>query len=370
MVKSLSKRDALDLVIGSKILANGGGGSEQKAIGVINSAYHQGHVFRIASLDEFESNDQICIVGMVGGGISEQEKSFVKDLKPIIKDPMISAVKNLEGFLDVEFKGFVATELGPLNSIIPLTVASLLSNKMGIDGDCCGRSKPQISISTTTVGKISISPFSISSEFGDELIVSSSQSDIRGEVLARTISKISNGSIGVARCPMKVHDAVNIIIPQTLSLAVELGRRVREANEKNKDPITEITKTIPTIHHVMKGTVKAFSRREEGGFTSGEILIIDQEEKKDLRIYYKNEYLLTWLNNNPFITCPDSFPIVDSTTGYGLTPWEDDFSKGREVEVFAIDAPSIWQSNEGLRVFGPKVFDPTWEEYIPASKQI
>ncbi len=366
----LTRRNALDLVIGSKILANGGGGSENKANSLIQKSYDKGWSFKIASLDEFRNQDQICIIGMVGGGVTEEEKAIVQNIQEVTKDSMLVAIRRLEEYMKIQFAGFIATELGPLNSILPLTVASRIPDKVGIDGDCCGRSKPEISISTTTVGEIPISPFCISSKYGDELIVESAVDDNRGEVIARTISKISNGSIGVARCPMSIEQAKTVIIPNTLTLAMKLGKEVRTANEKKKDPISIIKKEVPDIQLVMKGKVKAFSRIEEGGFTSGEIILMDRESEKKLKIYYKNEYLLSWLNDKPFISCPDSMPIVDARTGYGVTPWEEDFYEGREVVVFAKDAPTIWQSEKGLQIFGPQIFESTWRTYTPASEKI
>ncbi|MHA2053910.1 MAG: DUF917 domain-containing protein [Candidatus Hodarchaeales archaeon] len=370
VIVELTRENALDLVIGAKILANGGGGSENAANKLIHKSYDEERSFRITTLDEFKSKEQICIIGMVGGGITKEEQAIVKDLQVITKDPMITAVKNLERYLKIQFKGFVATELGPLNSIVPLVVSSLISEKVGIDGDCCGRSKPQISISTTTIGEIPITPFSITSKYGDELIVGSAVDDIRGEIVARTISKISKGSIGVARCPMRIDQAAKVIIPNTITLAMKLGKKVRKANEEKKDPISAIRSNVPNIQLVMKGTVRNFSRIEKGGFTAGEILVADLESKKQLKIYYKNEYVLTWINGKEFITCPDSLPIVDAKTGLGLTPWENDFEEGKEVVVFARDASEIWRSEKGLKIFGPQVFEPTWTKYIPASEKI
>jgi DUF917 family protein len=368
VIYELSRRDALDLVIGAKILANGGGGSEEEAKRLIHECYNDKLRLRMASCNEFKPKEQICIIGMVGGGLTREEKAITNNLPILTEEPMIAAVKKLEEYLTIRFEGFVATELGPLNSIIPLVVATRIPGKVGIDGDCCGRSKPQISISTTTVGEIPISPFSIASKYGDEMIVGTTMDDVRGEVIARTIAKISNGSIGVARCPMRIEQAKKVIIPNTLSLAMRLGKKVRRANEEKKDPISAIIAEVPDIREVMRGTVSSFQRVEEGGFTAGEIIIKDAEARNSLKIYYKNEYVLTWLNDQQFISCPDSLPIVDAKTGYGLTPWEEDFTEGREVIILARDAPKIWQSVKGLQVFGPQVFEPAWTKYTAASE--
>ena len=359
-IKNLSRREALDLAIGAKILACGGGGCESKAKEQINEIYDEGESLTIADLSEFQDEDSICIIGMVGGGITEEDMKMVEGLEIIEETPMIKAVEVLENFLGVKFQGFVATELGPYNSIVPLIVASKMG-KMGVDGDCCGRSKPKISISTTTVSGISISPFSIVNSYGDVQIIESAVDDIRGELIARTVARLSGGSVSVARCPMTVEQAKTAIIPNTFSRAIELGRKVREANKIRSNPIRVLLEIIPDSREIFKGKVQKFSRKEEGGFTSGEILIISEDEKQDaFRIFYQNEYLLAWLNDKKHISCPDSIIIVDSQTGYGLTPWEDDFTIDRIVTVITQEAPEIWKTEKGLEVFGPQVFDENW----------
>ena len=367
VIREISKQKAHDLVIGAKILSCGGGGSEKKAIENINQVYDKGDNFTIADLSDFNDEDHICIIGMVGGGITKEERELVQSLSITQKNPMREAVKQLEDFLEVRFSAFVATELGPNNSIIPLMVAAQMG-KIGIDGDCCGRSKPKISISTTRVAGIPIAPFSIVNQFGDIQIVKKTVNDIRGEIIAREASKISGGVVSVARCPMTIKQAKNAVISSTFSLAMQLGQRIREVNEKGGNPLEAIKNVLPDSNLVFSGKVKEFSRIERSGFTSGNIILESVEKTKNLlKIWYQNEYLLSWLNGEYYITCPDGFYIIDPQTGYGLTPWEEDFFEEREVVVFTKDAPKIWQSKKGLDVFGPQVFNRKWSAYRKAS---
>ncbi len=364
-ITDLTKQEAYYLVFGSKILACGGGGSERKAIENINKIYNKGKNFTIADLSDLDENNSICIIGMVGGGISEEDRKLIENREIIITEPMVTAVRELEEYLNVEFAGFVATELGPNNSIIPMMVAAEM-DKVAINGDCCGRSKPKISISTTRVANIPITPFSIVSQYGDIQIVKTAVDDIRGELIARIVSRLSGGSVSVARCPMKIRNARKAVIPNTYTLAKNLGKSVREANEEGKDVSSILENSIPNSKIAFEGVVSNFSRIEQGGFTSGEIIAGSTTGKK-LKVWYQNEYLLSWLDNKQFITCPDGFYIVDTKTGCGLTPWEEDFSKGREITVLTRDAPSIWNTEKGLSIFGPEVFDNNWGSYKKAS---
>ena len=69
------------------------------------------------------------------------------------------------------------------------------------------------------------------------------------------------------------------------------------------------------------------------------------------------------MNEKRYISCPDSIIIVDAQTGFGLTPWEDDFKEGRLVTVLIRKAAEIWQSEKGLEIFGPQNFDESWAKY-------
>jgi len=361
MIRELSRREAYDLVIGAKILSCGGGGSEERANRNINRIYDKGKNFTIANLSDLKDDDNICIIGMVGGGITEEDRKLVENREVTITEPMVTAVRELENFLGIEFSGFVATELGPNNSVVPMMVAAEMG-KIAINGDCCGRSKPKISISTTRVAGISMSPFAIVSKYGDVQIVKNTIDDIRGELIARSASRLSGGSVSVARCPMKIEEAKDAVIPNTYSLAIDLGKTVRESNNEGRNVIESIQNVLPNSKIAFNGVIRTFTREEEGGFTSGKIGV-ESEEGKKLKIWYQNEYLLSWLDKEKHITCPDGFYVVDSSTGYGLTPWEEDFSIGRNITILTCDAPEIWKSDKGLNVFGPEVFDSTWGPY-------
>ena len=87
----------------------------------------------------------------------------------------------------------------------------------------------------------------------------------------------------------------------------------------------------------------------------GDLDLIDNQ-KNNFKIWFKNEYLVTWLNEEPYVTSPDIICLVDSKTGDGLTPWSDDFSKNRAVAVIGAKNAPIWYTKKGLEIFGPRHF--------------
>ncbi|MFX1282637.1 MAG: DUF917 domain-containing protein [Promethearchaeota archaeon] len=358
MSRELTNSEAVYLVEGAQILCTGGGGDPILAKKRIDEIYSQGKSFRIQDIIEFKPNDFICIIGMVGGGISSQDKKFIENIPITSTNVMVEAVNELEKHLGTHFAGFVSTEMGPGNIVIPLYVGSLL-DRVIVDGDmCAGRSKPMISISTTTVVGISITPLAIVSAYGDRMILKDTISDKRAEDICRMISRLCDGTIAVARCPMTASDCQKGVVRGSISLAIQLGRELREVAEKNLDPIP-IIKRVLDASLIFTGIVEDFTRTDSGGFTSGTITL--RSNHHSLKVWYQNEYLLSWLDGKEYITCPDSLLIVDRFSGKGLTPWTDDFKKNREVAVFAKASASIWKTKKGLDVFGPQVFHPRWK---------
>ncbi|MFX1508049.1 MAG: DUF917 domain-containing protein [Promethearchaeota archaeon] len=358
MVRDLTFQEAQYLVDGAHILGTGGGGDPYLALKRVKEIYSQGKCFKIQEITEFNPNDMICIIGMVGGGISSQDMKFIENLPITSDNVMIEAVKLLENHLGTQFAGFVSTEMGPGNIVVPLWIGALL-NRIVVDGDMCGgRSKPMISISTTNVIGISITPLGIASVYGDRIILTDAISDKRAEDICRMISRLAKGSIGVARCPMMALNCQEGITEPTISIAIELGQKIDEANKNNMNPLPVIQETL-NAPLIFTGVVEDFSRTESGGFTSGTIII--KSKAQTLKIWYQNEYLLSWLDEEKYITCPDSLLVVDRHTGKGLTPWKDDFLKNREVAVFMKPSALIWKTEKGMKIFGPQVFRSEWK---------
>lgn len=358
MVHALSLEEANNMVNGAQILATGGGGDFTKAKRKIEQIYADQRRFKIQEIDEFELNDIICIIGEVGGGISSEDMKYVEGLEKTTDNVMIEAVNGLEDHLGTKFAGFVSTEMGPGNIVVPLEVGSLI-DRIVVDGDMCGRSKPMISISTTRVADIAITPLSIANVYGDRIILKKSVSDNRAEDICRAISRISNGSIGVARCPMIIEDAKRAVIGGTISQAIRLGESIKNANKSQQDIIPVIERDA-NAQLVFVGTVAHFTRVEEGGFTSGIIKL--KSDQSSLEIWYKNEYLLSWMDEKPFLSCPDSILVVNRLTGEGLSPWTNDFKEeSLEVAVFYKPSATIWRTRKGLKIFGPQLFDKNWK---------
>ncbi|MGB9778173.1 MAG: DUF917 domain-containing protein [Candidatus Bathyarchaeales archaeon] len=352
----LDEQQIEDLLVGAKILGTGGGGEIEWVRPLIQEVFDKGKEFVLVDPKEAPDDEIIVIAGRVGGGITAEEAKFVEGYKTVYERPELIAVKELGRYLGKSLYALIPSEIGAGNTLAPMYVAAML-DKVTIDGDACGRAKPEISISTTNIAGIPAAPLCLVTRFGDTMFVTKTVDDFRAEQICRSVAASSGGMVGVCRSHMLGKDMRKAIVPNSITRTILIGRQIREAREKGKDPIEAFIKAVNGFE-VFAGEVSTFRREERGSFMWGDIIINGKEKYKGhtLKVFFKNEHLISWLDGKPFVTCPDLICIVDAETAFGLSNWKNDFTKGRNVVVVGIPAHPIWRTEKGLKLFGPTHF--------------
>ncbi len=371
-MKQLSLNDVNHYIRGAKVLACGGGGSESTARKRITEIYERDNCFQMVTLDEVPNDELIFIVGSVGGGVSVTAQKAVAKLPRITTDLYVEAAQRLAEHLGREPFGFIATEIGPGNGVVPMYVAAKMG-KVFIDGDCCGRAKPEIAISTTNLAGLSITPLSMVSPFGDFLILKTAVDDARAEVIARHVAIASGGTVGVARCPALGRDYRRAAIGGSATRCIQLGQVMSKAHTDGMDVVEQILNATRGIN-LFSGTITQVQIEDEGGFTSGNVGLKGriqtgkkQGQKGMLRIWFKNEYLAAWFENNPVASSPDSICVLGTQTGDGIAINEVELTTERKVTVIGIPSAPQWRTKKGIGLFGPSHFQLPMK-YTPIEK--
>jgi DUF917 family protein len=96
----------------------------------------------------------------------------------------------------------------------------------------------------------------------------------------------------------------------------------------------------------------------KGGFNWGNWHIKGSGTFKDhaLKVWYKNENLVSWLDEKPYVVSPDLICIVDSKTCEGLSNFSTAGNEGKQVTVLGIKSVDAWRTLKGIEIFGPKHF--------------
>jgi hypothetical protein len=355
-LKELSKQDIEDLLVGAKIMGTGGGGETEWARPLIQEVYENKKKFRLVDPKEIPGSERVAIVSRIGGGITKEEAKKVENLPKIKEKTDFLAFKLLSKYIGQELYAVLPTELGAGNTLAAMYVAAML-DKPAVDADCTARAKPEVSISTTNVCGVPVTPACLVTLFGDVLYVDKVLNDVRAEQMLRAVAAASGGMSGLCRCPMQASTMRKAVAHNTVSMCIQIGNAIRESTKAAKNPVDATLKVVNGMKF-FEGKVSSFERKEYGGFMWGDFNITGTGDYSDhdLKVWYKNEHLISWLDGKPYVSCPDSICVVEARTGMGLSNWGTDFSTGRQVVVFGVKAHPLFRTKKGLEIFTPKYF--------------
>jgi hypothetical protein len=368
-LKTLSRQDIEDILVGGKIMGTGGGGEEEWARPLISEVYKRKKTFTLIDPTELDPAETVVIASRIGGGVSKEQAARVANLAKTEARPELRAFHLLSEYMGQEPSAVLPTELGAGNTLAAMCTAAIL-DKPALDADCAGRAKPEVSISTTCVAGIPLTPACLVTQYGDVVYLEKTMNDVRGEDILRAVAAVSGGVAGLCRSPMKGRQVRGAVVCNSISKCIGLGRAIRESKKNGTYPIDSILKAVDASKF-FEGSVSAFTRDESGAFMRGEFAIEGSGEYSGhtLKVWFKNENLVSWLDGRPFVTCPDSICVVDAKTGLGLSNWGNDFVRGRKVVVFGVKAHQLFRTAKGLERFSPKSFGYDIE-YAPIERLV
>ena len=106
----------------------------------------------------------------------------------------------------------------------------------------------------------------------------------------------------------------------------------------------------------MASSIKKSEVINHGGYSEGSIDIhgLGQFEEDTFRLWFKNEHLISWKNEKPFITCPDLLTVMDPIQAMAVS--NPDCKEGDEVYVLGWKSDLIWRTQRGIDLLSPKSF--------------
>lgn len=364
MKRTLTKQDAIDLWQGTRILGCGGGGAPEEGLEAIRTTYDEEEkAFVLIQADDLPDDALVVTVGLVGGGITEEE---LQQVSPFQQDgnAVLRAIDALETHLGRRIDAYMPCEPGAGNTFVPFRAAAQ-NGVVTVDLDTAGRAKPEVVNSTTSVFNVPLTPLAIATDYGDVLLMTQSIDERRVETICRYVARGSGGMCAVARCPITVAQSHGKLVSGTLERCRVAGRAIRLSS----DPVGELARSLQA-ERIFEGTIQTYTRREEGGFMWGEIHLAGRGSSRAhvYKIYYKNENLIGWKDGHVGATIPDLLAMVDAQTGEGVYNWTDESLRvGREVVLLRAPADPLWLSERGLELFGPRHFGFDFD-YQPASR--
>jgi DUF917 family protein len=205
-----------------------------------------------------------------------------------------------------------------------------------------------------TLYGIPITPLIVFDNRENVVVVKSVAEYKDAEQIARTLSVLWGGATSV-RCPVKGDLFKKSIIPGGLSRSINIGKARREAIESGDDPIEAVLGSSGGTL-LFQGAVTHFEWEDRGGFMFGNMQITGKDRLKGhtLKIWLKNENLISWLDEEPYVMSPDLICAVETEGAMPFT--NDEVRKGMDLTVFGIPPHPLWRTAEGIELVSAQHF--------------
>lgn len=337
---------------GATLLGAGGGGDPYISLLAARQFHAQGggHADLIKLPDLDDEAQVICVAGF-GAPTVEKERLF--ELSHVVH-----AVRTLEAHIGRKADALIPAEMGGCNSLIPIVAAAACRLPV-INGDGMRRAFPELQMTSFSIDGISASPFVMTDEHLNTVICHSTD-DNKGEAIARAVCTGMGLFSMLAAYPMTGREAKLVAIPDSVTLALELGRAIENAKtgtspiESLVEGIRDNTEDIDVVR-LFDGKVVDVWRSTERGFAIGwvDLASLDGTDHQ-AHIEFRNEYLALTLDGVPRALTPDLICIVDSETAEPIpTP---DVRYGQRVTALGLSCHPVFRTKRALKIVGPEAF--------------
>lgn len=365
-------QDAEDLLRGLTLLGTGGGGRPEMGRKYLISHVQAGRT--ISWVDPSDVADDAWVCSTFGMG-SVAPRTVEPQANPPgygerrVAQPMVSALQELEAYLGIKIGALVASEAGAGNTGGPMDVATRLGLQI-VDGDYAGRAIPEASQSITCLHGVHFWPAAICDEWGNVVLMRQASSDEVAEAIGKMVSVVSKAPdpfivCGFAADLCRGKQMKEMVVPGTLTRSLALGRAIREASECGRDPADAAAAAL-NGWVLCRGRVARKEWESKQGYMFGTTTVVGSgaHAGHTLKIWFKNENHITWLDDVAHVTSPDLICVVRASDGEPII--NTFLAEGEEVAV--LGAPHyVYRSPEGLKLMGPRHFGFDLE-YRPIEK--
>ncbi len=357
MTRLLGPVEVSDLCEGATVLGTGGGGSPELGLSILNRLLELGKEIRLISVEEVPDDEIVVHPSMVGS--IAPSKSSKEDMEAYAskilsqEGPLLTGLRGLEEILSKKVYATMPVEIGGYNTPIAAILAGLAGLAF-VDADTIGRSKPELMMQTYTIHNVPITPMVLTDMQGNSVIVRRVASFKDAEKIARVLAVVG-GTTTAVRCPVRGDVLKRTVIPGGVSKAIEIGRARREAEAHHEDPVRAVISASGGMEF-FRGEVDRFEWEDREGFLWGTITCRGEKqfEGHELKVWLKNENLISWLDGKAYVLTPDLICILDSKTGKPVT--NSNMKEGMEVIIFGIPSHPFWRTEKAIDLVSPRHF--------------
>ena len=358
-----SVEDCSDFIDGCLFMSTGGGGDPGTGMLILEAALAEGLDLGWTDMDRISDGTLTAMVygmGTIAPAGADQDELLrslgVGSAPRSEAQGMQEAVRVLSEHLGEPIGCVVVAELGAYNSPAPLVVAARLGIPV-VDGDYSGRAVPEEMQSTPHIYGVASDPLASVDQWGNTTIVAKAANSHMLERVGRHLSMASVTGTAVASTAIRARRMKEILVLGTLTQCLEIGRACRLAVDAGIDPVDAALEIVDGWR-LFEGTVTDKCWEDSGGFMVGTLDVAGTGPSAghSLRLWFKNEIHVTWLDGEPWVCSPDLVTLVNPDAGRGYT--NTDIDVGDMVVAVGMRGldvmrdPGVLSSASGPAYFG------------------
>ncbi|MEN0118590.1 MAG: DUF917 domain-containing protein [Agrobacterium cavarae] len=348
----ITDQDIDDLAVGAAVLGTGGGGDPYIGKLLAKAAIEQYGPVDLIALEDVPDGATVVACGAMGAPTILIEKIPSGDEGNL-------ALECYEDHTGVNVDAIIPFEAGGINSMVPIILAAKKRVPV-IDADGMGRAFPQLEMETFNVYGVPASPVAVADERGNRVLIET-QDAAKAEWLARGVTIRMGGQAYIVNYGMDGRTTKRVSVPATMSLAIGIGRTLREAAAQHRNLVEALISYFSGTHYgyaevITAGKIADVARKEQNGWSVG-IATIEpfDPSKPKVKIRIQNENLVAEEEDGRVLAIvPDLITILDIDTAEAITT--ERLRYGQRVNVLAVRVPPIMRTPEALAVFGPSAF--------------
>ncbi|MBM5812254.1 MAG: DUF917 domain-containing protein [Gammaproteobacteria bacterium] len=342
-----------DLARGAAILGTGGGGDPYLGGLMLRQALQDGRTVELIDVEALAVDDFVVPFAMMGAPTVLLEKI------PSGAE-MLAALRTTERFAGRPVRALLCAEIGGVNALLPLVLGARCGLPV-VDGDGMGRAFPQLQMTTYHICGVPAGPMVMADEHASTVLIDTREA-AELERLARNMVVAMGGSSSVCLYAMDGGAAQRSLVRGTISLALGLGRVVREARRGSSDPFAALlaylrgTEYYQHCRILFAGKVADLLRETAGGWAQGRVVVegLGSWAGRSVTVQFQNEHLVAREGERVLAIVPDLIALLDSATAEPITT--DGLKYGQRITMLGISAAPIMRTPAALAVFGPAAF--------------
>src|SRR5262249_22672822 len=311
MITITTNQQLEDFKRGCCFFATGGGGDPLFGQEMLREALDAGKDIRIIDVNEFSLDAwTICpyLMGPAPGPESEAVKQARKDYgltQEVVSNMPAAAAQLLLEQEHIKLSAVIPIELVTAATASAVATAAWLGLP-SIDGDYAGRALPEVAQILPAINNVNLLPIASCDRYGNQVIIKKTTGLEMTERLGKMIATASLGLVGQATLLKQLREMKPFMLTNTLSKALSVGSALREARTA-KDRTLQSVVELTRAKLVFMGQVTERKAEVQDGYYLGHVNIdgIGHFKNARFKIWAKNEMILSWINDEPCITCPD-----------------------------------------------------------------